>query len=102
VTPEAWTFFTTDSLALITIMGQQVANRAKLRQTRARMEKVVRNTEKVGNGFVDTQASNFATLLAIVNRLDGKFDTMDEKLDAHIAQGEEIIRINSLKRDVGS
>lgn len=66
--------------------------------TKRKVDKAIANTTATSNGFASGVQSDLANVVAILNRLDGKYDKLDEKLDTHIELAEKIISINSLDR----
>jgi len=120
ISAPAWAFFTTILLGVAGLLREAIRTRKKVDNTATAIGKAAtaiddastaasdaadnakmaaENTHTVGNGFVARQDANFTALFTLVSRIDGKFDMLDRKLDAHIESSEKIIKLNDLKKE---
>lgn len=127
ISAPAWAFFTAISLGVVGLLREAVRTRKKVEGADKKIDladkkidlaataiddastaandaadsakTAAENTHTVSNGFVARQDANFSTLFGLVERIDGKFDRLDRKLDAHIESAEKIIKINDLKKE---
>lgn len=113
ISAPAWAFFTTILLGVAGLLREAVRTRRKVdnaataiddassaaSDAAANAKTAAQNTHTVGNGFVARQDANFSALFTLVSRIDGKFDMLDRKLDAHIESAEKIIKLNDLKKE---
>ncbi len=90
----AWAFFSAITLALIALLREVVIARHKVDKVAETAQKAVDNTNNVANGYVRKQQSNFDTLFEMFADMDRKFDRLGDKVDDHIEQSNDILRLN--------
>jgi len=105
ISAPAWLFFSTILVGIIGLFREVIITRHKVDNAHTAIDDVAdsakvaaNNTHNVSNGFVARQDANFSALFTMVSRIDGKFDMLDRKLDAHIESSEEIIKLNGLTK----
>lgn len=88
MSPEAWSFFSANTLALIGIISEQLKARRKARVTVTDVQRAsvhakqaAANTRNISNGFAKGVRDDLSNLTRLVINLDERMTRVEEKVE---------------------
>jgi hypothetical protein len=79
MTPEAWTFFTADSLALIALVGKGIDSYIKEKSQKKEVEEIKQNTLPISNGAIPQLIDDIGMIKNLMISLDRRIGRLEER-----------------------
>lgn len=78
MSPEAWAFFSANSLALLALIGKAIDSYFKNRKADAKQNVIIDQTKSVANGAIPSMRDDISFIRDVVTSLDKRVERLEE------------------------